>query len=202
MAARLPIKDDIEGEGDRRYIGPDLLKGHFDKPADIFALGMIMFEIAVNVTPPDNGDSWQKLRSAQWSGLPCLTSSSNEYQRDLGGSTPTDETHQSHESLYNPINLCVPSMSVENTEENPQAPLFMIDAQDEDSLDNLVHWMMSPDPNHRPTIDQVLITGGLNWVKQKRRSAATIFEGPWGPSTMILTPFEDGMDNDHEMTDA
>ena len=199
MAAKWPIRDDVEGEGDRRYIGPDLLQGHFDKPADIFAMGMMIFEIACNVVPPDNGTSWQMLRSGDWSRLPSLTSASSigsdGQNEDL--TPPTDGPHLSHESLYNPLN--VPSMSVENADEATQAPSFMREADDDESIDNLVHWMMSPDPQHRPTIDQLLLVFGIKWVRQRRRSGATIFEGPWGPSNIAMTP---GETPDHEMLDV
>ena len=76
LACEWPAPKSIEGEGDRRYMGPDLLLGHFDKPADIFAFGMMMYEIAGNCVPPDNGTNWQKLRSGDFSGLPSLTSGS------------------------------------------------------------------------------------------------------------------------------
>ena len=39
MATRWPAKAGIEGEGDREYIGPEILMGRYDKPADVFALG-------------------------------------------------------------------------------------------------------------------------------------------------------------------
>jgi len=199
MAAKWPIRDDVEGEGDRRYIGPDLLQGNFDKPADIFAMGMMIFEIACNVVPPDNGTSWQMLRSGDWSRLPSLTSASSigsdGQNEDL--TPPMDGPHLSHESLYNPLN--VPSMSIENADEATQAPSFMREADDDESIDNLVHWMMSPDPSHRPTVDQLLLTFGIKWVRQRRRSGATIFEGPWGPSNIAMTP---GETPDHEMLDV
>ena len=76
LASEWPAPPGVEGEGDRRYIGPDLLMGKFDKPADIFAFGMMMYEIAGNFVPPDNGTNWQKLRSGDFSGLPSLTSGS------------------------------------------------------------------------------------------------------------------------------
>lgn len=57
MASPWPAQPGIEGEGDREYIGPEILKGQFDKPADIFALGLIILEIAGNVQLPDNGVS-------------------------------------------------------------------------------------------------------------------------------------------------
>jgi len=58
MASTWPAPPGLDGEGDREYIGPEVLSGRFDKPADIFALGMIMLEIAGNIVLPDNGVSW------------------------------------------------------------------------------------------------------------------------------------------------
>lgn len=207
MAAKLPIQDDIEGEGDRRYIGPDLLQGRFDKPADIFALGMIMFEIATNTMAPDNGASWQKLRAGEWSELPCLTkdpSAPNCPPEHLNvAGTPEDEAHTSHESLYKPTQPGLPTMTVENADEvyETEAPSFMVSAFDDASLDGLVQWMMAPNPDHRPTIDQLLPMYGMQWVRQRRRSGATIFEGKWGPSALALTPSPDER-QDAEMLDA
>ena len=72
MAARWPARAGIEGEGDREYIGPEILMGKYDKPADIFALGLIMLETAGNVELPDNGVSWQKLRNGDMSDVSQL----------------------------------------------------------------------------------------------------------------------------------
>ncbi len=63
LATFLPAAPGIEGEGDREYIGPEILMGQFDKPADIFSLGLIILEMACNVFLPDNGPAWQALRS-------------------------------------------------------------------------------------------------------------------------------------------
>ena len=68
-----PAPTGIEGEGDREYIGPEILMGKFDKPADVFALGLIMLEIAGNVELLDNGPSWQELRMGDMSDVPSLT---------------------------------------------------------------------------------------------------------------------------------
>merc|ERR1712093_738574 len=65
MATSWPAQSGIEGEGDREYIGPEILMGHYDKPADIFALGLIILEIAGNVQLPDNGPTWTRLRSKE-----------------------------------------------------------------------------------------------------------------------------------------
>jgi mitosis inhibitor protein kinase SWE1 len=94
MASTWPAPPGIEGEGDREYIGPEVLLGQFDKPADIFALGLIMLEIAGNVELPENGPSWQKLRTGDMSDVPSLTWSSDSHvARDASGnpvSPPAD----------------------------------------------------------------------------------------------------------------
>lgn len=70
MATTWPAARGIEGEGDRRYIAPEILQGKYDKPADVFALGLIMFEIASNVWLPDNGPHWLALREGNFSAVP------------------------------------------------------------------------------------------------------------------------------------
>ncbi|KAJ4302362.1 mitosis inhibitor protein kinase swe1 [Collariella sp. IMI 366227] len=73
MATTWPAPKGIEGEGDREYIGPEILLGRYDQPADIFALGLIILEIACNVFLPDNGPTWQALRNGDLSTVPTLT---------------------------------------------------------------------------------------------------------------------------------
>ncbi|KAK3060839.1 mitosis inhibitor protein kinase swe1, partial [Teratosphaeriaceae sp. CCFEE 6253] len=86
MASEWPAPAHLDGEGDREYIGPEVLEGRFDKPADIFALGMIMLEIAGNIVLPDNGTSWQRLRAGDLSDLPSLTwTSDSDLLRDESG---------------------------------------------------------------------------------------------------------------------
>ncbi|GAA5851080.1 hypothetical protein JCM9279_000313, partial [Rhodotorula babjevae] len=55
--------EDLEREGDREYIAPEILSGRYGKEADVFSLGLIILEAAANVVLPDNGPAWQKLRS-------------------------------------------------------------------------------------------------------------------------------------------
>lgn len=60
----LPTAKSLEREGDREYLAPEVMfKGRYDRPADIFSLGLVMLEAAGNVFLPDNGEPWQKLRS-------------------------------------------------------------------------------------------------------------------------------------------
>jgi mitosis inhibitor protein kinase SWE1 len=200
MAAHWPAQDGIDGEGDREYIGPEILMGRFDKPADIFSLGLIVFEIAGNVELPDNGVSWQKLRNGDMSDVPSLTwSSETSIFRDASGNPISEES--SFEDL------CASDLGVDDfgddfltsrqlnapkparlarSGELVDPPDFMINAHHAQALDKIVGWMISPEPRDRPTADQILETYGVQFVNQRRRAGATVFEGNFGPADEIL----------------
>ncbi|KAJ5988324.1 hypothetical protein N7481_003534 [Penicillium waksmanii] len=200
MAAHWPAQDGIDGEGDREYIGPEILMGRFDKPADIFSLGLIVFEIAGNVELPDNGVSWQKLRNGDMSDVPSLTwSSETSIFRDASGNPVSEES--SFEDLCasdlgvddfgddfltsRQLNAPKPSR-LARSGELVDPPDFMINAHHAQALDKIVGWMISPEPRDRPTADQILETYGVQFVNQRRRAGATVFEGNFGPADEIL----------------
>ena len=221
LASEWPAPANVEGEGDRRYMGPDLLQGHFDKPADIFALGMIIYEIAGNFIPPDNGVSWHQLRSGDFSELPSLTSGSspslgqNSQERfvtklssdniDAGHSVnfvqKTSDQKVSSEDCLSPFATFVENNAYIN-EPIYQAhpPLFMLDPADPQSLDNVVRWMMLPQASARPAVYQLLELDGCRWVGERRRSGAIVWEGKWGPSEHSFQ--EKVQQEDEEMLDA
>ncbi|WWC63567.1 uncharacterized protein I303_106171 [Kwoniella dejecticola CBS 10117] len=61
---------DREFEGDREYLCPEALSGEpIGKGADVFSLGMVILEAAVNVVLPSNGEGWIKLRHDDFSDL-------------------------------------------------------------------------------------------------------------------------------------
>lgn len=210
MATSWPAEAGIDGEGDREYIGPEILMGHYDKPADVFALGLIMFEIGGNVELPDNGLSWQKLRNGDMSDVTSLTwSSGTSVFRDASGNPLTPEVsfdelcasdvgddefgsarflNELHARERRPVHL---SRSGELTE----PPNFMVDANDDQALDKIVRWMISPSPDDRPTADQVLQSYGVQWAERRRRAGATVYEGNWGPADEVLS-------EDSEMIDV
>ncbi|KAJ5777127.1 hypothetical protein N7520_000373 [Penicillium odoratum] len=200
MATRWPAEDGIEGEGDREYIGPEILMGRFDKPADIFSLGLVIFEIAGNVELPDNGVSWQKLRNGDMSDVPSLTwSSETSIFRDASGNPISDGTSFEElcasdlgdddfgDGFLTSRKLTTPKPThLARSGELVDPPTFMVDANHAHALDRIVRWMISPEPLDRPTADDILATYGLQFVNQRRRAGATVFEGNWGPADEIL----------------
>lgn len=205
MATPWPAQPGIEGEGDREYIGPEILMGRYDKPADVFALGLIMLEIAGNVMLPDNGASWQRLRSGDMSDVPSLTSSSESSNilRDSSGKPLSRE--ESFEDMYGADHRtdslespCAKGQLIDDrSKDEPKyqllrcgelstPPDFMVDPGNEEALDRIVRWMISPKPDDRPVVQQVLATKGVRWAQARRRAGATIYEGNWGPADEIL----------------
>jgi mitosis inhibitor protein kinase SWE1 len=198
LASSWPAQSGIDGEGDREYIGPEILLGQYDKPADIFALGLIMLEIAGNVMLPDNGASWQRLRSGDMSDVPSLTSSSEAswVLRDSSGKPISPEES---ESSFEADEFGSPTVKRDSqtTTPNPKLqllrygelstpPVFMTDPDHEEALDNMVRRMISPNPADRPVVEQILATGSLRWTESRRRAGATVYEGNWGPADEVL----------------
>ncbi|CAF9903192.1 MAG: hypothetical protein GOMPHAMPRED_000124 [Gomphillus americanus] len=204
MASTWPAPPNIDGEGDREYIGPEILMGQFDKPADIFAFGLMMLEIAGNVMLPDNGTAWQRLRSGDMSDVPSLTSSSDisNISRDLAGNpidSPAESVIQTETSLTG-FDFGFGTELPESSKgcrfgELKSPPEFMTNATHSSALDKMVRWMISPEPGHRPTVHELLGAEGVRWVEARRRAGATIFEGNYGPADEVLN-------HDSEMIDV
>ncbi|RMX86403.1 hypothetical protein D0868_15161, partial [Hortaea werneckii] len=201
MASAWPAPPGLDGEGDREYIGPEVLCGKFDKPADIFALGMIVLETAGNIVLPDNGASWQRLRKGDLSDLPSLTwTTESSLMRDESGE-PIDNVNTPE------IDISEPAVQEEDdfsflrpaskghrrnrSRELVTPPNFMIDPRDPEALDQVVQWMICPRPEGRPNIDQLLSAGGVQWVEACRRAGATIYEGSWGPADSVVSHGQD-----------
>lgn len=213
LATHWPAQPGIDGEGDREYIGPEILRGQFDKPGDIFALGLIMLEIAANVMLPDNGASWQRLRTGDMSDVPSLTWSSEnsnvlrdpsgkplsqeESIEDFYGSDSEGEDFGSPKYLrhHREIKVKRAPFQLHRSGELAQPPAFMVDPNDPGALDKLVRWMISPVAADRPVANQILNAPGVQWAQTRRRAGATIFEGNWGPADEVLA-------DDAEMIDV
>lgn len=215
LATPWPAAKGVDAEGDREYIGPEILRGKFDKPADIFALGLIMIEMACNVVLPDNGPTWVALRSGDFSEVPSLTFStatttSTFVSRDaVGVSTmPSQDDSLVHQLSTTDVRLAFDeafktrsvsdrSLDSPKRSELQSPPDFMRDNFHPNSLDQMARWMTKPEPSDRPTVHQLLDSGGMAWVASRRRSAATVFEGVWGPGDVA-----NKSDEDTEMTDV
>ena len=202
MASVWPAPPHLDGEGDREYIAPEALSGRFDKPADLFSLGMIMLEIAGNIVLPDNGVSWQRLRAGDMSDLPSLTfSSDSSLVRDESGDPVSMLDEASKETLRQAIDtdeedddlgFCSPrAAATPRARDLVQPPSFMVDPNHPDALEKVLHGLMCPNPDDRPTIKQVLGCGGVEWVARRRRAGATIYEGNWGPADDVLSTSQD-----------
>ncbi|KAI5776171.1 kinase-like domain-containing protein [Geopyxis carbonaria] len=182
MALKFPAPSDLEREGDREYIAPEVLTAHnYDKPVDVFALGLTIIETAGNEALPPNGPHWQSLREGDLSVAPILsTSLSGEFvhRDDNGNPIGTELLHRLPQSLdivqgtRNGYMLHKPRGG-----DLIHAPQFMVDG----ALESLVRKMISKDPAERPTAGRLLGGEELRWVDERRRSPATIFEGLWGP---------------------
>ena len=161
MATTLPVPPGLEREGDREYIAPEILElQQYDKPADVFSLGMTILETAANVCLPDNGLPWQKLRSGDLSDAPRLSSSDNEVAGEHG-------------------------MDVDEGRSIGMGG----------KLDDMVRWMLSPNPIERPSCQDILDSKVVRWVDRRRHVGAVIFEGEFGPE-------EDGVvDEKHDEED-
>ncbi|KAI7343544.1 kinase-like protein, partial [Hortaea werneckii] len=201
MASAWPAPPGLDGEGDREYIGPEVLCGKFDKPADIFALGMIVLETAGNIVLPDNGASWQRLRKGDLSDLPSLTwTTESSLLRDESGE-PIDNGNTPEIDISEPAVQDEDDFSFlrpaskghrrNRSRELVTPPNFMIDPRDPEALDHVVQWMICPRPEGRPNIDQLLSAGGVQWVEARRRAGATIYEGSWGPADSVVSHGQD-----------
>lgn len=207
MATNWPARAGIDGEGDREYIGPEILMGTYDKPADVFALGLIMLETAGNVELPDNGASWQKLRNGDMSDVPSLTWSSDNAShifRDVSGNPLQEHTsfdddfgigehrplvagmRNSDHDLDEHLGPSGKSVHLTRSGELIEPPEFMVDPKNDQALDTIVRWMISPKPRDRPIARQILQTVGVHWAETRRRAGATVFEGNFGPADEIL----------------
>jgi mitosis inhibitor protein kinase SWE1 len=201
MASAWPAPPDLDGEGDREYIGPEVLCGRFDKPADIFALGMIILETAGNIVLPDNGPSWQRLRAGDLSDLPSLTwTSDNSLMRDSSGDPVEMAAYTSNDAIGctvqadDELSFLRPAPQGhrrKNSRDLVTPPNFMVDPTDKDALEQVVQWMICPEAVRRPTIDQLLQAGGVQWVEQRRRAGATVYEGSWGPADIVVAHQQD-----------
>ncbi|KAI9137202.1 kinase-like domain-containing protein, partial [Paraphysoderma sedebokerense] len=79
LSTKSPTFNDDDRDGDNRYLAPEIYRQQYDKPADIFSLGLIMLEIITNSVLPDRGESYQRLRRGDLSDfLPQFPADSSQ----------------------------------------------------------------------------------------------------------------------------
>ncbi|KAL7808194.1 protein kinase [Trichoderma gracile] len=190
----------LDIEGDREYMAPEMLEGKADQSADIFSLGLMTLETAANVVLPDNGPTWVALRSGDLSEVPSLTwTPSSDVQRDALGN-PTESAMSDDlraEKTRSPGNL----FGSFKRSELQQPPEFMVEAFHPSSLDSIVRWMTQQEPEDRPHVEEILALEGMQWVAEHRNAPATVYEGNWGPSELFPVSIAHDT-SDLEMTDA
>ncbi|KAF2436063.1 hypothetical protein EJ08DRAFT_224533 [Tothia fuscella] len=210
LASTWPAPRHIDGEGDRYYIAPEILEGSFDKPADIFALGLIIAEIAANVELPEMGTSWQKLRHGIMDEFPSLTwSTDSSLPRNESGDPISPDKPCNTNSFFidsddedEPFVRSAPVGPLCRAGELLIPPAFMIDQENEQSLDKVVFQMIAEHAEDRPTIDDIYHFQGVQWVEARRRSGATVYEGTWGPADEVLSHGQCHDKEDVLMTDV
>ncbi|KAJ6437504.1 protein phosphatase regulator [Purpureocillium lavendulum] len=151
---------DLDIEGDRVYMAPEVLRGKAGQAADVFSLGLIALESSSNVVLPDNGPFWVALRRGDLSEIPSLTRMAATESRIQASKQATqsgdiwDGCWISTENLLSSRNGC------------GQQPQFMVDAGHRSSLDAIVKRMIAPKAAERPRAEQVLDFEGLIWALQ------------------------------------
>ncbi|TGZ83709.1 kinase-like protein [Ascodesmis nigricans] len=184
---------ELEREGDREYIAPEVLHSRmYGRPVDIFALGLTLIEAATNQALPPNGPEWQKLREGDISVAPPLsTTGAGEFvHRDEDGNAlGTEILGPNSEAFFDEQITVVEDgrkfearrgdvLHVPREHDLIFAPEFMR----KKGLEKLVSSMIAADPAERPTAADILQLSNLRWVATRRNAPATIFEGVWGPS--------------------
>lgn len=69
LSVKIGQPHDLDSEGDKIYLAPEVLEGIYEQPADIFSLGLIALELAADVVLPAEGESWAALRRDEITSL-------------------------------------------------------------------------------------------------------------------------------------
>lgn len=196
LATSWPITQTPKIEGDRQYLASESMNDVFGKFSDIFSLGIMMAEIAGNFILPHMGDSWTELRRNFDAVLPSLTwSTESSLVRHRNGKAYTQEELEAANlvPLSSSDNSSLAAANIHATLNGllADAPRFMIIDDDPNSIDHLVRHMIQPDPELRPTAEDVCQAYGCQWVAQRRQAGATVYEGNFGPAADVIKAFDD-----------
>lgn len=61
--------EEIDEDGDKRYMAPEVLQDICTKASDVYSLGLIYLEIVAGIILPKSGDSWMRLRKNNFRGI-------------------------------------------------------------------------------------------------------------------------------------
>ncbi|VDM28525.1 unnamed protein product [Toxocara canis] len=118
-------------EGDSKYLAPETLNSPPSKPADIFSLGISILELATDLDLPSRGDGWRMLRE---------------------GNIPEVFTR----SKFSCIFLNTLTVEPDRLKTDKLVGILEFTVQLSPKLVHLIYWMMEPDPDKRPTAQQLL----------------------------------------------
>ena len=91
----LVAPDDSRGEvdeGDRRYLSREFLEGSHDHlpKADIFALGITLYELGTGTDLPEHGDAYQALRDGRLGPMPSLSEPFQDVIKKMTAGVPDE----------------------------------------------------------------------------------------------------------------
>lgn len=130
-------------EGDCRYIAPETLERVFTKAADIFSLGITIFELSSKLELPKNGFLWHALRNGN---IPVhlISRKTSQFMFKTIKYFDIDKI-----IIFSFIGINTIDLSID--------------------LQNIIKSMMSPRPEDRPSVDELLAMPQIQQILKRRR---------------------------------
>ncbi|XP_034666240.1 wee1-like protein kinase [Drosophila subobscura] len=124
------LMDPRVNEGDCRYLAKEILNGNYSNlfSADIFSLGITLFEVANRMPLPKNGQMWHSLRDGK---VPYLSTLSKEFNDLIGqmmhpdpDQRPTSQSIIRHPFLSSIVIKCNQHIDLELTMEKRRSEIL------------------------------------------------------------------------------